>query len=514
MAWIDIGRGVVKLEQTPGVEIGRGGVAIVVGDRRDHLDETGRQAHELVFSRRIDMNHGASLVERHVACHGIDRDDENDIGRVRADPANDVIALFGNGDGIARQRIDEPARPARCRERVVDRTRAIGTVIVREGAGEIAGCVRVEVGLVDHERVRRHAFVDDDACDDVVVVVCAHLDCRLVVDDADVEGGRGRRAVGVGEFHHELFEDAVLAGAGMRFGGQKRVGVGDDTGHRVERGELQFVAERCRDCDRREHAIRDDGRGADGEIIEAVGRGNIETAGGGSGFGRIRLSGPGRIEYRARKSILVDDRIATQQGWRQVGDLHRVVGAEDRDLEDRALGDEAVGRLVLEVLAERFAFAQSLHRCESARLLRGGVELVGIGTVRVQRQDAELTEDGAGRGDLEDVAVGVGVAVVGEAAKGRARVRDRLEHITLGGKWPVLFDPVAIGAKHGRGVEAAKLLERKDSGLSLEGHDATPRNRYRTRTGTPVPRGTCPGAAAGVIVRIVLLLRWASRRSA
>ena len=485
----DARRVVEKSEEAAEIDLGSVGVAVVVGDGGGQDDEARGKVLEVVGAAVRIVHDRTLLIERDVSGR-VDRDDENgEAGRLRL--ADDLAGeeVLAEQDLLAGQRIDERAVDVGRAdiERIDDAAGAVRAVVVDEGGREVGGGVGAEIALVDIGRIGDEALLDIDGDTGDVGLMLAHLDHRLVVDDLDIERSGGRGAVDVRELHRDAVENAVLARVRVGFGRDERVAVVDDAGRRIEGRDLERVAEWRRDDETGdEDAATDDGCAADDEILEAVGCRDLEGAGVGGGFVGIRLAGPAGVEQRARQPILVDDRIAALGLRRQIGDGDGIVRAEDRDLEHRTLRHEAVGRLVLEAFDECLTFTQALHSGVGGRFLGLAVERVGVGAVGLDDECAVLAEEGSGGRHLEDVVIGIRVGAVREAAERRAGVGQRLEHIALGGERTILLDPVAVGAKHRRGILPAKLRERKNDRLLLEGHDTTPRNRA---TGHAPPGG-------------------------
>ena len=290
-----------------------------------------------------------------------------------------------------------------------------------------------------------------------------------IIDYLDVENGLVERAILVDHLDIEGVEDAairplqrvrqavVLQLIGVGDGPTDDLGAGAK--HWRKAGDGQ-EAKRGGDggCPR-EGVARDHGDASDDDRAEPVGRGEAE----GSGLRQLT-----RIWIRSICEMLLEDGLLGTVTVEPV-DLDAVVRAEYRDRKARALLYEPVSHLIAEHLAQRLTFAKTLDGSVRARILGLGVEPVGVCSVLVEGEDAELAKEGP---RLDHLELSADIAEVGKCARRRTGMTDRFEDVA-DGETVILLDPVGVllGPQ-----PAAQLIER-----DVPHHDAhTPDTQWTT----------------------------------
>ena len=199
-----------------------------------------------------------------------------------------------------------------------------------------------------------------------------------------------------------------------------RIAVADRAGGEVDRGDGQ-LAVGCRDRQggQRHHAVHHHRRAADGQVVEAVRRRDVEDA-------ALRQVAGIRAGAVA-KVVLVDHLVAA--GGIDAGDGDAVIGAVDGDRQRRRRGVAVgVGQRVAEHFRQRLARRQALHRGKAV------VELVGVVAGSVDGQRAvgagNRVADRACPGDRAKTVrtPGVGRAVAGVGVRPKTAV-DAAHHI-------------------------------------------------------------------------------------
>ena len=161
----------------------------------------------------------------------------------------------------------------------------------------------------------------------------------------------------------------------MRFVVDERVGVADNAGDRVVGGDVERAAQRRGEGARGEHAVGDEGRAADGERGDAVGRTDGERARLGEAFLReIRAIGFADAAT-GEQIIFVHRHVAAVGGRREVGDVGWCVADGDRER-----GGVGIAIAVAQRVGEHL-----VHTARGAR-----VAGVAVGAVGVERERSIL----------------------------------------------------------------------------------------------------------------------------